>query len=71
MDDDLINGLDFLEAHLGILNQNNKIHSLNDCIIPTRLSMEQEPLTNHICRVILPCSQVVPPNTIRNVPCFN
>jgi hypothetical protein len=59
--------LDFLEAHHGIVNL-NKTLSQNVFIIPTKLSIEQDPLANHIWKVTLPSIQVILPNTISNVP---
>lgn len=64
MNDDIIIGLDFLEAHHGILDINNKTLSLNGYLIPTELSKDKESQANQISRVILPSGQVIPPNTI-------
>lgn len=68
MNDDIIIGLDFLEAHHGIVNLNNKTLSLNGCLVPTELSKDEESFARRISRVTLLSSQVIPPNTILNIP---
>lgn len=68
MNDDTIIRLDFLEAHHGIVNLNNKTLSLNGCLVPTERSKDEESFARWISRVTLPSSQVIPPNTISNIP---
>lgn len=63
MNDDIIIGLDFLEAHHGILDLNN-----NGYFIHTELNQDKDSQANQIYMVILPSSQVIPPNTITNIP---
>lgn len=42
-------------------------HSLNGCLVP-ELSKDEESYASQISRVTLPSSQVIPPNTISNIP---
>lgn len=67
MNDDIIIRLDFLQAHHGIVNLNSKTLSLNGCLIP-ELSKNEESYASWISRVTLPSSQVIPLNTISNIP---
>lgn len=70
MNDEIIIGLDFLQAHHGIVNLNNKTLSLslNGCLVFTELRKEEESYASRISRVTLPSSEVIPPNTISNIP---
>lgn len=68
INDDIIIGLNFLEAHHGIVDLNNKTLSLNGCLVPTEPSKDEETYVRRISRVTLPSSQAFPPNTILNIP---
>lgn len=42
--------------------------SLNGCLVFTELRKEEESYARRISRVTLPSSEVIPPNTISNIP---